>query len=424
MTKNTKQKKLPFGGTAIATPFRSGGGVSIAGSVAGGYGAARSEELAQVHAQMLLEGTARRTKKDIQLALDGWGATLSFAASAERLRFAARVPAKHADALLALVAEILREPTFPREELVILKMREQAALAMEAQDTREQARIALARLIYPKGHPGWSESTKESGKILAGITHKHLQGFHAAAHGGASLIISFAGDLAPARAFALAERHFRTLAKTRTTRTTNDPRPVRPKAVKKAAVPIAHKASIDYMVGLPTGITNTHRDYLALLLGLQALGNPGGFTGRLMKTVREEEGLTYGVYAYPQNVTYRVDGLVYAWGTFAPQLFAKGRAAMRREIKRIAEEGAGDAELRRHAALFAARTKVGFSNASSIARITHDTVADRKPLSYIEELPRRIQKLTAKEVNKVLKKYLVLAKMSESAAGPVKKADF
>ncbi len=417
MISTTKQKKLSFGGTALATPFPTRGGVSIVGSLAGGFLAAGSEELAQVHAQMLLEGTAAHNKKDVQILLDSWGAALSFAASAQRLRFFARVPATHADALLSLIAEILREPAFPRGELAILKGREEASIAMEAQDTREQARIALSRLVYSKGHPGWSESTQESKKILAGITQKSLQQFHKRAHGGQSLIVSFAGDLNPHKAFMLVEKHFKTLPKRRVD--THAVKKAMPRAPRRTVVPIPHKASIDYMVGLPAGITDTHKDYAALVLGMQVLGNPSGFTGRLMKTVREEEGLTYGVYAYPQNFTYRVDGLLYIWGTFAPQLFAQGRAAIRREIKKIVEGGMTDEEVRKHAVMFAARAKVGFSNSSSIARIVHDTVANRKPLSYIEELPTRMRALTAAKVNKALAKYLLPKKLSESAAGPL-----
>lgn len=411
------QKKFSWGGTALAISFPAHGGVSIVGSTAGGVRLAGSEELAKVHALMLLEGTKRRTKKEIQIALDDMGASLSFAATGERLRFVGKVRAPHAPALLELIAEILTEPAFPQEELAILKKREEAALSMEAQDTRHQAMLALSRLLYPAGHPNHEDTTDESAAHLAALTKEMLEEFHARTVTANGFLCAIAGDLATQKTFALIDKTFAQLPRTKVALPSFTK--AAPGGAEVVAVPIPQKSSIDYMTAIATGITGDHKDYAPLMLGLQVLGNRGGFTGRLMQIVREQEGLTYGVYSYPSGFAKKTDGFLMAWGTFAPELFPKGRASIRREIERIVADGITQEEARGHAELFAARARVQTSNSSTLAALAHDTVADGRELSYIDEFPKRVLGLTAAQVNKALKQYLVPQKLSESAAGPV-----
>lgn len=386
-----------------------------------GSRATSDDELANVHAQMLLEGTQQYKKKDLQIALDTIGASLSFSAGNDRLLWQGKVRSVHLEKLLALITEILLRPAFPKPELEILKKREQSALALQAQDTRAQAQVALSRMLFAKDHPNYPQTTAQSQAALRAVSQKRLQAYHKKINRN-SLVFSIAGDIAPSKAFSFVEHCFKQLpaAKTQITKIKSA---AAPRAQKKATH-IKEKASVDYFAAIAPRITNTHADYPALVLGLQVLGNRGGFTGRLMRIVREQEGLTYGVYSYPAGFAHNTDGYTVAWGTFAPQLFEKGRAAILREIKRIVTEGAGDDEVRKHGKLFRARARVLLSNSGSLARAAHDTVVDHKPLSYIESFPKSVAKLSAKEVNKVLKKYLLIDKLSESAAGPVDKSVF
>ena len=55
------------------------------------------------------------------------------------------------------------------------------------------------------------------------------------------------------------------------------------------------KTSAAFRVGHAVNPHISHDDFLPLKLGIMALGN--GFSGRLMHKVRDEAGLTYGIYA-------------------------------------------------------------------------------------------------------------------------------
>ena len=60
-------------------------------------------------------------------------------------------------------------------------------------------------------------------------------------------------------------------------------------------MPLADKPSVSVIIGQPTGLRYKDPDALALRVGTAVLGS--GFTGRLMGTVRDKEGLTYNISA-------------------------------------------------------------------------------------------------------------------------------
>jgi zinc protease len=166
----------------------------------------------------------------------------------------------------------------------------------------------------------------------------------------ATLIIAAAGDLTPDAFIREVGKRFAAVPRTTYALTeVTTPDAIPNAAPKRETKYIAGKASIDYMIGLRLGITEDHPDYPALMVGLRVLGNPGGFTGRLMQQVREKEGLTYGTYAYLAGLDGGADGYAMAWATFAPQLFPRGRTALMGEIEKILHDGATDQEVRRQA---------------------------------------------------------------------------
>ena len=407
------------GGTALISSFPSHGMVSIVGSVAGGGRLAGSDALAQAHAAMLLEGTKRRSKSDIQIALDTMGASLSFAIQRDRLTFSAHVRDHHLKKLLILIAEVLIEPSFPVRELAIFKERTVAELSLEGQDTRAQAEINLSHLLYDSEHPNYQVSTEDSRAAFAKITRAELVKYHIRAISRKTLVVSACGDMKSSELFDMIERTF---AKLPDTEVQLPPFvPAVPHRARSITTSIEDKASIDHRLGCATAITKDNPDYPALVLGLQILGNRSGFTGRLMKTVRKVEGLTYGVYAYPAGFN-NADGYVTTWATFAPELYERGKNAVMREIRMIVTDGATADEVKKHRTMFEARSRVTISNSGDLAHAAHDNAVEGHAPSYLDEFPQRVLKLTSKQINAALKKYLILDDLSESAAGPIPQA--
>lgn len=417
-TKLIQETKLSWGATVLVAHFPAYGSVSFVGSVLGGTRSAKNTQIARVHAAMLMDGNTKRDKREIQLFLDSIGASLSFNTTRNRLTFTGRVRERHLDQLLGFITEALTEPTFPEVELEILKKRDQASFSLAAQDTHTQADIAITRMMYKSEHPNYSNTIGESRDNLLKLTRDDVRTYHQKIVGRAGLILSLAGNIKQPLALRQIEKHFKKLPLKEVDFPSFRPGVTHKKQSK--VLPIEHKASIDYMTGIATGITSDHKDYTALLLGLQVLGNPGGFTGRLMSTVREEEGLTYSIYAYMSGFSKELDGFINVWATFAPELYTRGKAAVLREIKKIVTKGIMPEEARKHRELYEARSRVQLANSGSLARAAHEVVAQGYHVARLDEFPQKVLRVTAAQANAALKKYLLPDLLSESAAGPVK----
>jgi zinc protease len=107
-------------------------------------------------------------------------------------------------------------------------------------------------------------------------------------------------------------------------------------------VTLADKPSVSVLIGQPTGLRYKDPDALALRVGTAILGS--GFTGRLMGTVRDREGLTYNISAAVSEDSI-VDGKWDVSASFAPVLLEKntGRVV---ELQRWWKDGITEDELR------------------------------------------------------------------------------
>ena len=67
-------------------------------------------------------------------------------------------------------------------------------------------------------------------------------------------------------------------------------------AGKTEIVKMEDKTSATLRLAQITGLKKTDKDYIALSVGDSAFGR-GGFSARLMSIIRDDEGLTYGIYS-------------------------------------------------------------------------------------------------------------------------------
>ncbi len=416
---NVLSQQLKGGGNIYLFPFGHDGVITIVGSVVGGDLAAKNPVLADVHAAMLLEGTKKTSKKAIQEKLDLLGATITFNALKDRLQFTIHCRKDSLTATIALAGEMLAMPAFPSKELAVIKKQFSGALEAEAENTRAQAAIAFTNLVYEKGHPNYSDTTKSKQLALAKISTQELKKFHAAWHGRSTLIVTACGDVTLSELTHSFEKYFAALPTNTKTVAIYDTKPAA-RTGGSAVVHIPGKASVDFMLGTRLYLKKTHKDYPALVLGSRILGNRG-FTGRLMRIVREQEGLTYGVYAYLSGFDASSDGDLSIWGTFAPDLFARGRSSVKRELLRLLQKGFDAKEFKTHQSLMLANWYVNLSNTGALASAMHAAVLEEGGVEFLDSFPARIRALTPKDTLKALAEHIDFKTFAETAAGTVEK---
>ena len=375
--------------------------VAIRGSVLGGYHMLnrKLQMVPRLAAELLDAGTKTRNKQAIRSALADRGASISFSPGGDRTHFHATCLPEDTEFVLKLIAECLEGAVFPADEVALQKKRTLAELEEARTETRKVATDEFFRTIYSRTHANYEESlseriaqTKQSNRTDL-LSYKKLLG-----RGG--LVLAVTGDIVPAQVIANAERAFSSLPPGTEHMTEKKMNTNSPKAQEKHIL-VANKANIDVIMGAHVPFNHDSPEFLPFTVVTSMLGGPGLSTGHLMRTIRERDGLTYGIRANPVGFEGRADGAIQIWATFSPATYDRAVATTKKEIRTFLDTGITSAALKIKKIELVGRYAIALATTDGLANALHSIGAEGKPLSYIDEYPSLIDALTLKELKTV-----------------------
>jgi zinc protease len=336
------RRTLPNGGVVLALRDASSPTVSL--RVLLPYAGAMADEqagagTARFVAALLIRGTERLEAEALAEALDGMGASVQVTTGREATELTARALAEDAERLVAVCAELLRNPTFPEAEIERVRGEIVTSLRVLAKDPRTVAQWTLCRLLYPPPHP-FRLPVEGTEEVIGRLSREELMAFWRAHYGPKDAIFVLVGDLDPARAVDLICGAFEDWrVEVEPISEPQDPAP--PAGVEREVVAIEGKVQADVALGVP-GIRRSDPDYLPLRLGNLILGEMG-LMGRIGDVVREQKGLAY--YALSHLTAGKWGGPWYAIAGVPPEKVGEAAAAMAEEFARMREEGPSEQEL-------------------------------------------------------------------------------
>jgi zinc protease len=168
------------------------------------------------------------------------------------------------------------------------------------------------------------------------------------------------------------------------------------------------------------GIKTRNPDYFALQV-MNYILVQGGFTSRLMKKIRSDMGLTYGIFGGVDD-QYNYPG-VFSIGTFTKsESTAKAISSIIDEIKLFKDKGVTEEEMKIAKDSYFNKFVFNFDTKGEI--IARKMVYEYYGLSldFLEQARDKIEKVTVADVNSVAKKYLRPEKLVILAVG--KEEDF
>lgn len=378
--------------------------VTIRGSLPAGDSFAPDSNLAiaSLVGGMLDKGTTTQDKFAIAQKLDAVGAHLAFGADSTMILFSGKCLRKDVPLVISLLAEQLRSPAFAEDEFDKLKKQIAGRLERALEQPGYRAGQAFASAIYPKGHPNYEPSTEAFLAALKAATVADLRAFHQKHYGPAEMTLVAVGDIDPAALKAEVARAFADWSGGVT-------RPDYPRIAARAdldrdqTIFMADKPNINVILGQASGLRHADPDALPLRVATTILGS--GFTGRLMATVRDKEGLTYGIGARIGGDTF-TDGDWRIIANFAPNLLDQGLASTRRELMGWYEQGVTAAEVERTQTNLAGSFQVGLATTDGLASTILATLHRGYPLSWIDEYTNQLNAVTVEQVNAAIKKHL------------------
>ncbi len=250
--------------------------------------------LARFTASMLDQGAGERDALAMASAVEDLGASLHFESAAETASIRGAMLSEDLDALFAVLADALRRPTFPDQQVekVRAELLNDARLAEST--TSSVAPRRANELLYPAVHPfhyhrGGSEAT------LREIAREDLVAFHQRRYRPDATVVALVGDITPERALEAATRAFGDW--------TAGPDPVRmdfppaapPEGAMRRVVAMPGRSQADVVLAVP-GVARTASDYDAVMMMNYVLGG-ASLSSRLMENLRDAQGLVYGVYS-------------------------------------------------------------------------------------------------------------------------------
>ena len=364
---------------------------------------------------MLDRGTKTLDKFAIADRLDSVGAEISFAVGTQSLEIHGKCLKKDLPLVMDLIAADLRTPALQAQEFAKAKQQFIGSLEASLQNTDGRAREAFGRAVFPQGHPNRPHSIAEYTAAAKSATLDEVKVFIAKYYGPAHMTLAVVGDVtAP-----LVEADV-THAFAGWTGGQDYMRPARPAAASGAAeitVPLADKPSVSIILGQATGLKYRDPDALALRVGTAILGH--GFTGRLMGTVRDKEGLTYNIGAGIAQDTI-ADGMWEISASFAPALLEKGLASTRRVLRQWWSDGVTERELADHKQGLVGGYFVSLATTAGVAGTIISSLQRGYDVSWLDGYPDAVRALTRAQVNGAIKSHLDPGAMVLVEAGSVK----
>ncbi len=395
--------------------------VTLRGSLMAGtvFAPASNKALADLTVAMIDQGTAKRDKFAIAAELEKMGASLNFYNNNETAEFTARCLKNDVPAVIAIVAEQLRIPLFDEKTFETVKKRRVAQYKQNLENTDIRAIEELTRRIYPQDHPNYMVSTEQ---MIAGIekaTIGDVREFHKQFYGPVSMIFVAAGDVDVRKIDDAVKSGF---AGWKGGTLFRAPKAAAPKTALKTPmiVNIKDKTSASVMIGTATGLKQDDRDYLPLYVGTYILG--GNFSARLMMTVRDNEGLTYGIRANTRGQTFS-DGMWFVNAYFGKQQVDQGIASSMRQINLWIDKGITDDELAAKKTTITGSYKVGLSTTGRMAEQILNIAQRNAPVNYLDQFPTMVNALTTQQVNDAIKKYIRPENLFTVAAGSIEQKD-
>ena len=134
---------------------------------------------------------------------------------------------------------------------------------------------------------------------------------------------------------------------------------------------------------------------LATQIAVGCLGN--GFSGRLMKHVRDKLGLTYGIEAYVNTK----QNTMHITSTFNPDLLKRGIEESRKIIDEW-REGVTQKEIDIQKSILKGIRNVRFDNPSNIINSIHMYKLEGKDIQKMDDYEKEVDNITLEQVNKAI----------------------
>lgn len=243
--------------------------------------------------EMLLRGTRRHTKEQIDQMVDQMGAQLAVETRSEATIIRGAVLASQLDPFLMLLQELITESNFPEEEIRKLKSEVVSQLLEEESSDQKLAGLKFSEFLF-EGHP-FGKPILGKIKTVEGFKRDRVATHYHNLVTDNLLLVVGSGDAKEAKIEAWAQGLSK-LLQHGDTDLEKVPVPENPIEQRLLLVDKPGRTQTQ-ITGGQVGVRMTDSDFFPLFVGNHAFGG-GSFSARMMDQIRVKRGWSYGAYSY------------------------------------------------------------------------------------------------------------------------------
>lgn len=355
------------------------------------------EGLANLVSTLLDEGAGPYDSQAFQKRLADNAISLSFDAGYDAFFGSLKTALETRDAAVELTRLALTAPRFDAEAVTRMTEATLARIRYDLSDPNYVAGRVFDATVFPD-HP-YGRPVRGTLETVPAITVQDLRAFVAGRFARDNLTVGVTGDITPEALGPLLDDLFGDLPRTAAPYEVADVTPkgagevvVVPRPLPQSVIALGHE-----------GIRRDDPDWYAATVMNHILGG-GGFGSRLMEEIREERGLSYGVYSYLLPLDHAA--LIMAGGATVNASAGTVLELMRETWRGMAEQGVTEAELADAKIYLTGSFPLRFSSTDRIAQILVSVQREKLGLDYLDRRNALIEAVTLEDVNRAARRLL------------------
>jgi zinc protease len=421
--KRVQRSELSTGVKVALLPKKTRG-ESVTVELSLNYGNAESlkgnESATQLLGPILMRGTKKHTRQQLTDELDKLKARVTPSGNLGTLSFNITCKRETLPAVLALLGEILREPSFPEAEFDTLKREMREPMEKNKTEPNALAVRALLRKInpYPPEDIRYVPTVEESLERLDKVTLEQVKKLYAEQLGGTSGEFVVVGDFEPSAALKGAEDALKGWKAKVAYKRIERPAKADVKGGKQV-IETPDKANAMYAAGLMLPLTDADPDNPALEVANYLFGG-APLASRLSNRVRGKEGLSYGVGSQYGADSQDKAARFVMFAICNPENMPKVDAAVLDELNKFLKDGVDKKELDEAKKAYLEGQKQRRASDPQLARLLQDGLFVGRTFAYHADQEKKIEALTAEQVTEAFRKHIDPKKLVIVQAGDFK----
>jgi zinc protease len=360
-----------------------------------------SPGLSSLTARLLDEGTEHYEEEQISQTLEGIGAELTTFGERELSGACLSLQSGDLQIGIELLADMLRRPTFPPERIEL----ERHQITNHIQAMSDDPQVVGSQLLNEWVYSGTPLAKPVLGTMesITRLTREQVVEFHRRRLGPGNCVLVAVGDvdfgdLLDAVVSHLGDWH------------NADFELVRLEELQRQRTPIydhrpMDKEQVNIYLG-HLGVTRTNPDFYALQVMDTILGGGPGFTSRIPRKIRDEQGLAYLTYADLTGSSGVYPGRFVAFVGTAPENAQLALDSLKREIALFLEDGPDQDELETAQEFLTGSFVFELQSNASVARLLLSIEVFSLGRSFLVRYPDLVRAVTLNDVRRVAARYL------------------